>query len=197
MVLVVVRDRAREMGVPKRGWRTQPGCSPSLPKIRCHLQRKHTERRLLPLEAHPEAGLRERGSSNAQNNQKQLPRRVGRQKNGTYVTYITQHTRSNANSLFLIIVHASVTGSSSSRSSVRVCAIILAIVTVLFHVSLRSSVLMSRKSSAARLARDGSGRLRSRRGCYPFSAAKGTPCSSGPPGSVPASALGGVSGAST
>ena len=55
MVVVVVRDRAPEMGVPKRGWRTQLGCAPSFPKIRCHLQRKHTERRLLPLEAHPEA----------------------------------------------------------------------------------------------------------------------------------------------
>ena len=44
MVVVVVRDRAREMGVPKRGWRTQLGCAPSFPVIRCHLQRKHTER---------------------------------------------------------------------------------------------------------------------------------------------------------
>ena len=43
MVVVVVRDRAREMGVPKRGWRTHLGCAPSFPEIRCHLQRKHTE----------------------------------------------------------------------------------------------------------------------------------------------------------
>ena len=61
MVVVVVRDRARKMGVPKRGWRTQLGCAPSFPKIRHHLQKKHTERRLLPLEARPEARLRERG----------------------------------------------------------------------------------------------------------------------------------------
>ena len=61
MVVVVVRDRAREMGVPKRGWRTQLGCAGSFPKVCCHLQRKHTERRLLPLEARLEARLRERG----------------------------------------------------------------------------------------------------------------------------------------
>ena len=58
-------------------------------------------------------------------------------------------------------------------------------------------MLMSTRSSAARLARDGGGRLRSPRGCRPFSAAKGTPCSSGPGASVPTSALGGLSGAST
>ena len=44
MVVVVVLDRVREMGVPKRGWRTQLGCAPSVPVICCHLQRKHTER---------------------------------------------------------------------------------------------------------------------------------------------------------
>ena len=44
VVVVVVRDRARDMGVPKQGWRTQLGCAPSFPEIRCHLQRKHTER---------------------------------------------------------------------------------------------------------------------------------------------------------
>ena len=43
MVVVVVLDRARDMGVPKRGWRTQLGCAPSFPVIRCHLQRNHTE----------------------------------------------------------------------------------------------------------------------------------------------------------
>ena len=42
MVVVVVLDRAREMRVPKRAWRTQLGCAPSFPVIRCHLQRKHT-----------------------------------------------------------------------------------------------------------------------------------------------------------
>ena len=61
MVVVVVRDRVRKMGVPKRGWRTQLRCAPSFPKICCHLQRKHTQRRLLPLEARPEARLWERG----------------------------------------------------------------------------------------------------------------------------------------
>ena len=55
MVVVVGLDRAREMGVPKRGWRTELGCAPSVPVICCHLQRKHTERGLLPLEARPEA----------------------------------------------------------------------------------------------------------------------------------------------
>ena len=55
MVVVVGLDRAREMGVPKRGWRTQLGCAPSVPVICCHLQRKHTERGLLPLEARREA----------------------------------------------------------------------------------------------------------------------------------------------
>ena len=38
MVVVVRLDRAREMGVPKRGWRTQLGCAPSVPVICCHLQ---------------------------------------------------------------------------------------------------------------------------------------------------------------
>ena len=128
---------------------------------------------------------------NTQNNRKQLHRRVGRQKLGTYITYITQHTRSDANSLFLIIVHAPVTGSSSSRSSVRVYAIVPVIVTVLLYLSLRSSVLMSTRSSAARVARDGGGRLRCPKGCCTFSAAK--KCSSGPPRSVPARTLGGLS----
>ena len=54
MVVVVGLDRAREMGVPKRGWQTQLGCAPSVFVICCHLQRKHTERGLLPLEAGPE-----------------------------------------------------------------------------------------------------------------------------------------------
>ena len=44
VVAVVVRDPAREIGVPKREWRTQLGCAPSFPAICCHLQRKHTER---------------------------------------------------------------------------------------------------------------------------------------------------------
>ena len=61
MVVVVGLNRAREMGVPERGWRTQLGCAPSFPVICCHLQRKHTERGILPLEARPEARLRQRG----------------------------------------------------------------------------------------------------------------------------------------
>ena len=130
--------------------------------------------------------------ASAHNNRKQLQRRIGEQKTGTYITHITQHTRSDANSLFLIIAHTPITG-SSSWSSVMVYAIIPAVVTVLLCLSLRPSVLMSTGSSAARLAKDGGGRLRSPRGCCPFSAAKGTSCSSGPPGSVPASALGGLS----
>ena len=79
MVLVVVRDRAREMGVPKRGWRTQLGSTPSFTKTRRHLQRNQTEQRFYPWRhiRKQDCGSKD-DAANAQNNRKQLERRVGR-----------------------------------------------------------------------------------------------------------------------
>ena len=81
VVVVVVRERARQMGVPQQGWRTQLGCATSVPNIHHHLQGNHRQQRFYPWRIVRKHEYRnERHAANAHNNQKQLPRRVGRHK---------------------------------------------------------------------------------------------------------------------